>query len=74
MFCECTVLKDFFDSSYRITSIKRPPPPPQEGRLFETFCYFPQMQNINDETLHDNSFELWMDENIVEAAPSRLTL
>ena len=27
------------------------------------------MQNINDETLHDNPFEL-LDEDIVEAAPS----
>ena len=32
-------------------------------------CYFPQMQNINDETFHHNPFEL-LDEDIIEAAPS----
>ena len=31
-------------------------------------CYFPQMQNISDETLHYNPFEL-LDEDIVKAAP-----
>ena len=44
------------------------PFPPKRRRLFETLCYFPQMQNINDETLHDNPFEL-LDEEIVKAAP-----